>query len=182
MRAPQRKRPARNLLSWSLLSLHLHGRQGSKHKKHKVSHLPSPVQLAKSLERWGSEKGAPVCQLQAQSWPITPEAELGFSKTSLPAWRGSLHTSGGTSSSVKCPGPRPNSTPPARERAPKLRAKKTKVPHFLNLGTRKLYLQSIRSRPVLSWGTWLSQSMEYATLDLRVVGSNPTLSVVITSK
>ena len=30
------------------------------------------------------------------------------------------------------------------------------------------------------WGTWLAQSVEYATLDLRVVGLSPTLRVKIT--
>ena len=34
----------------------------------------------------------------------------------------------------------------------------------------------------LDWGTWLAQSVEHVTLDLRVVSSCPTLGVKITYK
>jgi len=44
----------------------------------------------------------------------------------------------------------------------------------------------IEPKPVLtnieSWGAWLAQLVEHATLDLRVVNSSPMLSIEITSE
>ena len=63
-----------------------------------LSSLQSPCRPITSLgilgcgqtQGRGSERGAQVCQLQAQCWPVTPEAELGLEKTLLPALRRKL--------------------------------------------------------------------------------------------
>lgn len=82
---------------------HLHcpsisGTPSSKHKKHKASRLLSAFQSAKPLQaryilgdpgvwqtqRQSSERGASVCQLQAQCQAIAPEVNLEtFSPTAL---------------------------------------------------------------------------------------------------